>query len=105
MSVPTGRIQRWPGHEAARRSTRPVPRIVRRGITTFGWRHGRGVVVIRLVVAVWLVILGSIFCSLGHWYWWGALLFLPAGLNGWLAYQVPRWKRALVAEKDIRLPR
>jgi signal transduction histidine kinase len=74
---------------------RPVlPRIGQYG-TQFGWRHVKRVAVIRLLVAIWLVILGSIFCVFGQW--WGALLFLAAGLNGWLAYQMPRWKLALDA--------
>jgi hypothetical protein len=42
------------------------------------------------------VTLGSIFCASGHW--WGALLFVPAALNLWFAYLMPRWKRALDAE-------
>ncbi|HEY0936602.1 MAG TPA: hypothetical protein VGD91_23070 [Trebonia sp.] len=45
---------------------------------------------LRILVAVWLVILGSVFCASGHW--WGACYFAGAGLVGWLAYQMPRWK-------------
>jgi hypothetical protein len=48
------------------------------------------------LVALWLIILGTIFCVNG--YWWGVLLFVAAGLVGWLAYQIPRWKRALDTE-------
>ena len=62
---------------------------------TFGWRHVKGVALVRLLVAVWLVILGSFFCASGHW--WGAFLFAAAALVGWLAYLMPRWKRALDA--------
>jgi signal transduction histidine kinase len=61
--------------------------------TDFGRRHVKGVAIIRLLVAIWLVTLGSIFCAFG--YWWGALLFVPAALNLWFAYLMPRWKRAL----------
>jgi hypothetical protein len=43
-----------------------------------------------------LIALGAIFCAYG--YWWRALLFAAAGLVGWLAYQMPRWKQALDAE-------
>jgi signal transduction histidine kinase len=39
------------------------------------------------------VIVGSIFCALGHW--WGALLFVPAAVNLWFAYLMPRWRQAL----------
>ncbi len=85
--------------------TTPAPGIVRRIGTPFGWRHVKGVAVTRWLVALWLVILGSIFCALGHWYWWGALLFPLAVLNAWLAYQMPRWKLALDTEKGVRLLR
>jgi hypothetical protein len=47
-------------------------------------------------VAIWLVILASIFCASGHW--WGALLFVAAALVGSLAYLMPRWAAALDAE-------
>jgi chromate transport protein ChrA len=80
-----------------RASTRTVPRFTRRGVARFGWRHVKGVAAVRAVVALWLIALGAIFCAYG--YWWGALLFVAAGLVGWLAYQMPRWKLALDAEK------
>ena len=88
---------------AATAPTKPVPSLIRRFSTEYGLRHVRGVALTRLLVTVWLVILGSFFCVLGHWYWLGALLFVPAALNGWLAYQMPRWKPALDAEKDAQL--
>ena len=78
-------------------STRPVPKIISRNVTRFGWRHVKGVAVIRLLVAIWLVILGSFMCASGQW--WGAFLFAAAAVVGWLAYQMPRWKLALDAEK------
>jgi hypothetical protein len=62
-------------------------------------RHVRHVALIRLLVATWLVILGSVFCASGHW--WGALLFAGAGLHGWLAYKMPRSKRALDAGQNV----
>jgi di/tricarboxylate transporter len=77
-------------------STRPVPKIISRNVTRFGWRHVKGVAVIRLLVAIWLVILGSFMCASGQW--WGAFLFAAAAVVGWLAYQMPRWKLALDAE-------
>jgi hypothetical protein len=51
----------------------------------------------RVVVALWFVILGAILC--GYGYWWGAFLFVAAGLTGWFAYQMPRWKSVLDAER------
>lgn len=79
-------------------AARPVPQVVRRVVSPFGWRHANGIAVIRFLVAVWLVCLGSIFLAFGDW--WGAFLFVAAGLLGWLAYQVPRWKLALDAEES-----
>lgn len=77
---------------------RPVPQVVRRVVSPFGWRHANGIAVIRFLVAVWLVCLGSIFLAFGEW--WGVFLFVAAGVLGWLAYQVPRWKLALDAEES-----
>jgi hypothetical protein len=84
-----------------RPSAQPGPWIIRHGWpgSQFGWRHVKGVAAIRLLVATWLVCLGSIFCATGHW--WGASLFVAAGLVGWLAYQMPRWKLALDADKNV----
>ena len=99
MHEPTERprAERQQADETTQPSTRPVPWIIRHGWpgTQFGWRHVKGAAVIRLLAAIWLVILGSIFCASGHW--WGAFLFVAAGLVGWLAYQMPRWKLALDA--------
>ena len=67
--------------------------------TRWGRQHVKGVALIRLLAAAWLAILGSVFCASGHW--WGALFFAGAGLLAWLAYQLPRSKRAL----DARQPR
>ena len=61
----------------------------------FARRHVKGVALVRLLVAVWLVILGSIFCAYRHW--WGAFLFPVAALVGWLACQMPRWRLTLDA--------
>ena len=77
-------------------STKPVPLIIRRLSTEFGRRHVKGVAITRLLVASWLVILASTFCASGRW--WGALLFVAAALVGSLAYLMPRWETALVAE-------
>ena len=75
----------------------PSRGIIRHGWpgTQFGWRHARGVAVVRWLVAAWLVALGSFFCATGHW--WGVFLFAAAALVGWLAYQMPRWKQTLDA--------
>jgi signal transduction histidine kinase len=72
---------------------RPAPWLARSISTEFGRRHVKGVAITRLLAAIAAVTLGSIFCVSGHW--WGALLFIPAALNGWFAYLMPRWKRAL----------
>lgn len=79
-------------------STKPVPRIIRRTTTQFGWRHVNGIATVRFLVAVWLVCLGAIYCGFG--YWWGSLLFVAAAFVGWLGYQMPRWKQALDAGKN-----
>jgi len=73
-----------------------IPWVIVRVASKFEWRHVKGIAAIRVLVAVWLLFLGSILCAYG--YWWGASLFLAAGLAGWLAYEMPRWKRALDAE-------
>jgi fatty acid desaturase len=75
---------------------RPAPWIVRRLSTEIGRRHVKSIAVIRLLVAIWQVTLGSVFCASGHW--WGALLFATAALTGSLAYLMPRWKETLEAE-------
>lgn len=75
---------------------RPVPSIIRRATSPFGWRHAEGIAVIRFLVAIWLICLASIALSFGDW--WGAFLLPVAGLLASLAYLVPRWKLALDAE-------
>ena len=101
MNHPSGRR---PAEDAQATDTTPPPAnpgpamIRYRWPGTFGWRHVKGVALIRLLVAIWLVILGSVFCASGHW--WGAFLFAAAALVGWLAYQMPRWKRALDAVQN-----
>jgi hypothetical protein len=57
--------------------------------TAFGARHVKGVAVSRWVAAACFVVAAVVLLTLG--YWLGALFFLPAGLNGSLAYLVPRW--------------
>jgi Na+/H+-translocating membrane pyrophosphatase len=79
-----------------RASMGTVPWIIRRFASKYEWRHVKGIAAIRVLVALWLTFLGAILCADG--YWWGAFLFVAAGLVGWLAYQMPRWKLALDAE-------
>jgi signal transduction histidine kinase len=81
-------------------STKPVPPIIRRSVSQFGWRHVKGVAAIRALVAIWVVILGAIFLAFGDW--WGALLWVGAGLLALLAYLMPRWKLALDAERNVQ---
>ncbi|MGH2842135.1 MAG: sensor histidine kinase [Solirubrobacteraceae bacterium] len=52
----------------------------------------------RVLVAIWLVALGTFFLVTGHW--WGAFLFIGAVINGLVVYLMPRWRRALEAEKN-----
>jgi threonine/homoserine/homoserine lactone efflux protein len=75
----------------------------RRPLTEWGRGHVKAVAVIRLLVALWLVILGAVFCASGHW--WGALYFPGAALVAWLAYQLPRSRRAHDAGPDVPQPR
>jgi signal transduction histidine kinase len=102
MGEPTQRpsAERRPADGSTRPSTEPAPWIIRHGWpgSQFGLRHANGVAAIRLLVAIWLLVLGIIYCATGHW--WGAFLFVAAGLVGWLAYQMPRWKQALDALKN-----
>jgi signal transduction histidine kinase len=95
-----GDAERQPAGEPARPPARPVPAIIRHGWpgSRFGSRHVRGVALTRLLVAIWLVILGSVFCASGHW--WGASLYAVAALVGWLAYKMPRWKLLLDAVQN-----
>ena len=69
-------------------ATMPVPWVVRHGVTAFGWCHIMGIAAIRLLVAVWLVCLGATLCALGDW--WGASLFVAAGLVGSSPQRRPR---------------
>jgi len=55
----------------------------------FGARHVKGVAVSRWIAAVCFVIAGALVVGFGHW--WGLVFFVAAGLNGLLAYVVPRW--------------
>ena len=66
-----------------------APSATRGAFTAFGARHVKGVAVSRWIAAVCFVIAGVLLLAFGHW--WGALFFLAAGLNGSLAYLVPRW--------------
>jgi Na+/H+-translocating membrane pyrophosphatase len=77
-------------------STTTMPKFIERSVTNFEWRHTKGIAAIRVLVALWLLFLGSILCAYG--YWWGAILFVVAGLVAWLAYQMPRWKLTMDAE-------
>ena len=91
--------------ENTRPPARPVPAVIRNEGPGSRWgrRHVKGTALIRLLAAAWLVILGCVFCASGHW--WGALFFAAAGLLAWLAYQLPRSKRALDAGQHVPQPR
>ena len=98
MGELTGQDKRRQPGEARQRPAKPVPAMIQHGVTDFGWRHVKGVAFIRSLVAVWLIILGCVFCGTGRW--WGAFLFVAAAVVGWLAYKMPRWKQALDALKN-----
>ena len=70
-------------------STGMAPSPGRGTFTAFGARHVKGVAVSRWVAAVCFVIAGALVVGFGHW--WGLVFFVAAGLNGSLAYLVPRW--------------
>ena len=71
-----------------------------RGIfLAFGARHLKGVAITRWVVAVCSVIAAVVLLALGQW--WGVVFFLVAGLNGSLAYLVPRWNLLRDAPKNV----
>jgi hypothetical protein len=106
MHDPTERLssERQQAGEATRPPARPVPAVQPEGRgTRSGWRSVRRVALLRVLIAVWLVILGSVFCAFGHW--WGVLLgvllFALAGLHGWLAYRMTRSKRALDGGQNV----
>jgi signal transduction histidine kinase len=82
------------------RASQPARWVLQHVASDFGRRHVKGVAVTRYLVAIWLVCLGVVFCVLG--YWWGALLFLVAALNAWLAYYLPRWRVAFDPEGNLR---
>ncbi len=71
-----------------------------RGIfLAFGARHLKGVAITRWVAAVCFVIAAVVLLAFGQW--WGVVFFLAAGLNGSLAYLVPRWNLLRDAPKNV----
>jgi len=72
-----------------RQSSGSAPSAARGTFTAFGARHVKGVALTRWVAAVCFVVAAVVLLAFG--YWWGALFFVAAGLNGALAYLVPRW--------------
>jgi hypothetical protein len=72
-----------------------------RGIfLAFGARHVKGVATSRWIAAVCFVIAGALVVGFGQW--WGVVFFLAAGLNGSLAYLVPRWNLLRDAQNNAR---
>ena len=72
-----------------RQSSAIAPSSARGTFTAFGARHVKGVALTRWIAAVCFVIAGASLMAFG--YWFGALFFVAAALNGSLAYLVPRW--------------
>jgi hypothetical protein len=77
------------------------PSLARGTFTAFGARHVKGVAVSRWVAAVCFVIAGALLLAFGQW--WGVVFFLAAGLNGSLAYLVPRWNTSRDAPNNTKL--
>jgi hypothetical protein len=82
-------------------STGMAPSAARGTFTAFGTGHVKGVAVSRWVAAVCFVVAAVLLLAFGHW--WGALFFVAAGLNGSLAYLVPRWNPPPDALKSAKL--
>jgi signal transduction histidine kinase len=79
--------------------TEADPSHARGTFTAFGARHVKAVAVARWAAAVCFVIAGALVVGFGHW--WGLVFFLAAGLNGSLAYLVPRWNLLRDAPKNV----
>src|ERR1700735_5542806 len=77
------------------------PPAARGTFTAFGARHVKGVAAARWVAAACFVVCGAVLLAFGQW--WGAFLFAPAGLNGSLAYLVPRWNLLRDAPDNAKL--
>jgi len=82
-------------------STGMAPSATRGTFTAFGARHVKGVAAARWVAAVCFVVWGAVLLAFGQW--WGVFLFAPAGLNGSLAYLVPRWNLLRDAPDNAKL--
>jgi len=57
--------------------------------TGFGRRHPRGVILIRVLVAAWLLALTGILLAYGYW-GWALVTAAGAVANGVLAYRIYR---------------
>jgi signal transduction histidine kinase len=79
--------------------TEAGPSATRGTFTAFGARHVKGIALARWIAAVCFVIAGALLFMFGQW--WGVVFFLAAGLNGSLAYLVPRWNLLRDAPKNV----
>jgi purine-cytosine permease-like protein len=79
-----------------------APSAARGTLTAFGARHVKRVAVSRWIAALCFAIAAAVLMALG--YWQGALFFLPAALNGSLAYLVPRWNLRRDIGNSVDLP-
>jgi hypothetical protein len=82
-------------------STGVAPPAARGTFTAFGARHVKGVAAARWVAAACFVVCGAVLLAFGQW--WGAFLFVPAALNGSLAYLVPHWNLLRDAQHNAKL--
>lgn len=81
---------------AALTRTDPVPVWICRWPRQYEWRHANLIAAIRVLAAVWLLILGSILCAYSMW--WGAALYPFALLNAWAAIMLPRYRATLITQ-------
>jgi len=63
-----------------------VPRGIMKIIPFWEYRYPETFIRIGWVASLSLIILGVVLCAVG--YWWGAVLFAPAALRLWIAYQL-----------------
>jgi hypothetical protein len=78
-------------------NTTPTRSVIQNYFAGGGWpfqlRHPQAWAVVRALIVVWFLTLGSILCS--HGYAWGALVYLAAAKDLALGYRLLKTSRAL----------
>jgi hypothetical protein len=59
--------------------------------TSWGYQHRRVVIPVRILLAVWILVIAAVLFSNGASAWWLALLVPAAALNFYLLYRVWRY--------------